>query len=147
MKPFITLALAVTGALLSGCASDGPAAPAAPKAVTLENTYWKLTRLGDTPVSVSKDPREPHLVLQSRDRRVEGADGCAKLRGNYLTEGASVSFVEIASGKAEGCVAGAADDQALQRALAGVARWRIVGRELELMNERNATLARFEAGE
>lgn len=147
MKPFIAIALAVTCAQLAGCASEGPAAPPPPKAITLENTYWKLTQLGDTPVAVAKDPREPHLMLQSRAKRVEGADGCAKLSGNYLTEGGSVSFVQISSGKAEGCVAGVADGQPLQRALAGVSRWRIVGRELELMNERNSTLARFEAGQ
>jgi heat shock protein HslJ len=147
MKPFITLALTVTCAQLTGCASEGPPAPAAPKAITLENTYWKLTQLGDTPVAVAKDPREPHLVLQSRVRRVEGADGCAKLSGSYLTEGGSVSFVQISSARAEGCVAGVSDGQPLQRALSGVSRWRIVGRELELMNERDATLARFEAGQ
>jgi heat shock protein HslJ len=147
MKPFLKLALAVTCAQIAGCASDGPAAPPAPKAITLENTYWKLTQLGDTPVAVAKDPREPHLVLQARAKRVEGADGCAKLSGSYLTAGGSVSFVQISSGKAEGCVAGVSDGQALPRALAGVSRWRIVGRELELMNERDATLARFEAGQ
>jgi len=147
MKPFITVALAVGCAQLGACAAEGPPAPAAPKTITLENTYWKLTRLGETPVSVAKDPREPHLVLQARDRRVVGADGCGVLRGNYLTEGPSVSFVQIASGKANDCVAGVADGQAMQRVLTGVSRWRIVGRELELMNERNATLARFEAGE
>jgi hypothetical protein len=58
-----------------------------------------------------------------------------------------VSFVQIASGKAGDCLAGVRDGQAMQRALAGVSRWRIVGRELELMNERDATLARFQAGE
>jgi heat shock protein HslJ len=147
MKPFIALALGVTCLQLAGCASEGPPTPPAPKAVTLENTYWKLTGLGSAPVSVAKDPREPHLVLQSRDRRVDGADGCAKLRGNYLTEGSSVSFVEIASSKADSCVAGVSDGQALQRALAGVSRWRIVDRELQLMNERNDTLARFEASQ
>jgi heat shock protein HslJ len=150
MKSLMLAALAATCLQLAGCAAEGPAAPPPPpkaKAVTLENTYWKLTRIGETPVEVAKDPREPHLVLQSRDRRVDGADGCSKLRGSYLTEGSSVSFVQIASSKANECLAGVGDSQAMQRALAGVSRWRIVGRELELMNERDATLARFQAGE
>jgi heat shock protein HslJ len=146
MKSFIRIAPILVCIQLAGCASEGASTPAA-KPVTLENTYWKLTGLGGAPVSVAKDPREPHLVLQSRDRRVDGADGCAKLRGNYLTEGSSVSFVEIASSKSDSCVAGVDNGQALQRALSGVARWRIVGRELELMNERNDTLARFEASQ
>jgi heat shock protein HslJ len=147
MKPLLLIALAAGCLQLAGCAAEGPAAPPAAKTPTLENTYWKLKSIGEMPVEVAKDPREPHLVLQSRDRRVDGADGCGKLRGSYLTEGGSVSFVQIASGKTNDCVSGARDDQAMQRALAGVSRWRIVGRELELMNERNATLARFEASE
>jgi heat shock protein HslJ len=147
MKPLMLTALAAGCLQLAGCAAEGPATPPAPKALTLENTYWKLTGIGEKPVEVAKDPREPHLVLQSRDRRVDGADGCGRLRGSYLTEGSSVSFVQIASGKASDCLAGVPEGQALQRALAGVSRWRIVGRQLELMNERDATLARFEAGE
>jgi heat shock protein HslJ len=150
MKPLMLATLGTAGLLVAGCAAEGPAVPPPEpkaKAVTLENTYWKLTRIGETPVEVTKDPREPHLVLQSRDRRVDGADGCSRLRGSYLTEGSSVSFVQIASGKADGCLAGVRDGQAMQRALAGVSRWRIVGRELELMNERDTTLARFQAAE
>ena len=147
MKSLMLTALAAGCLQLAGCAAEGPAAPPAPKALTLENTYWKLTSIGETPVEVAKDPRDPHLVLQSRDHRVDGADGCGRLRGSYLTEGSSVSFVQIASGKAGDCLAGVRDGQAMQRALAGVSRWRIVGRELELMNERDATLARFQAGE
>ena len=147
MKAVMLAALAALGLQLAGCAAEGPAAPPAPKAPTLENTYWKLTRIGDSPIEVAKDPREPHLVLQSRDKRVDGADGCARLRGSYLTEGSSVSFVQIASGKAGDCLSGVGDGQAMQRALAGVSKWRIVGRELELMNEREATLARFQASE
>jgi heat shock protein HslJ len=147
MKAVMLTALAAACVQLAGCAAEGPAAPPAPKALTLENTYWKLTSIGETPVAVSKDPREPHLVLQSRDRRVDGADGCSRLRGSYLTEGSSVSFVQIASGKSGECLAGVNDGQAMQRALASVSRWRIVGRELELMNERDTTIARFQASE
>jgi heat shock protein HslJ len=147
MKPLMLTALVATCLQLAGCAAEGPATPPAPKALTLENTYWKLTRIGETPVEVAKDPREPHLVLQARDKRVDGANGCGRLRGSYLTQGSSVSFVQIASGKTGECLSGVSDGQAMQRALASVSRWRIVGRELELMNEREATLARFSASE
>ena len=29
----------------------------------LENTYWKLTRLGDAPITVASQQREPHVIL------------------------------------------------------------------------------------
>ena len=34
----------------------------------LENTYWKLTRLGDTAVTVASQQREPHFILNPTSR-------------------------------------------------------------------------------
>ncbi len=52
MKSLMLTALAAGCLYLAGCAAEGPAAPPAPKALTLENTYWKLTSIGETPVEV-----------------------------------------------------------------------------------------------
>lgn len=38
--------------------------------VTLENTYWKLTQLGDVPVRAAPQQREAHFILHPADRRV-----------------------------------------------------------------------------
>lgn len=47
----------------------------------LENTHWKLTHLGEAPVSQSQ--REPNLVLNPDTHRVTGSGGCNSLSGSY----------------------------------------------------------------
>ena len=39
----------------------------------LENTYWKLNNLGNTPVPAPSEQKEPHFVLDSETRRVSGS--------------------------------------------------------------------------
>jgi copper homeostasis protein (lipoprotein) len=41
----------------------------------LQDTYWKLTRLHGTPVTVAVKQREPHLVLHSEKQRFAGSGG------------------------------------------------------------------------
>ena len=53
----------------------------------LENTYWKLTRLGDAPVTVASQQREPHFILNPESRRVGGSGGCNRLTGSYELHG------------------------------------------------------------
>ena len=53
----------------------------------LENTYWKLTRLGDTPVTGGQKQREPHVILNSETRRVGRSGGCNRLVGSYELNG------------------------------------------------------------
>ena len=45
-------------------------------AANLEDTYWKLTHLGNAAVIVDDKQREPHVVLQSQDRQLGGSGGC-----------------------------------------------------------------------
>jgi hypothetical protein len=42
----------------------------------LENTYWKLTRLGDKPVFVQERQHEPSLTFHPENHRVSGSGGC-----------------------------------------------------------------------
>ena len=53
----------------------------------LENTYCKLMRLGDAPVTVPPRQREPHLILNSMAREMGGSGGCNQLSGSYEVKG------------------------------------------------------------
>ncbi len=56
-------------------------------AATLQNTYWKLMRLGTTSVVVAENQREPHFILHPDDKRVSGSGGCNRLAGTYTVHG------------------------------------------------------------
>ena len=62
----------------------------------LENTYWKLTRLGDAPVTVASQQREPHVILNPESRRV-GDRGCNQPVGSYELHGDQLAFGQMAS--------------------------------------------------
>jgi len=56
-------------------------------AAPLENTYWKLTRLHGTPVSVAAKQRESHFVLDSKTKRIADSGGCNRFTGTYERSG------------------------------------------------------------
>ena len=110
----------------------------------LENTYWKLTRLGDEPVLLVEQQREPHLVLHSGDNRVDGFGGCNRLTGGYTLEGSSIGFSQMASTQMA-CAEGAEIERAFTAALERVRSWRLIGQHLDLFDEAGELVARFEA--
>ena len=50
---------------------------------SLENTYWKATRLGEARMHIASQRQEPYFVLNSESRRVNASGGCNRLMGNY----------------------------------------------------------------
>ena len=65
-----------------------PAADAAPgtsmrPSAALENTFWKLVSLGNTPAIALPAGREASFRLHPEDRRLSGSGGCNRLVGNY----------------------------------------------------------------
>jgi len=112
--------------------------------VSLENTYWKLITLRGQPVAVSERGREPHLVLQAAQHRVAGSGGCNRLAGGYTLAGDRITFGRLA-GTMMACADGMTQERDFLDALAAVARWRIDGQRLELVDERGDVLVRFEA--
>ncbi len=112
--------------------------------VELENTYWKLTRLGEEPVYLGDQQREPYLVLQSGDGRVTGFGGCNQLTGSYSVDGSSIGFSEIAS-TMMACADGADTERTFSEALANARSWRMIGEHLDLFDGAGDLVARFEA--
>ncbi|MDX2438275.1 MAG: META domain-containing protein [Acidobacteriota bacterium] len=110
----------------------------------LENTYWKLTRLGDEPVYLGEQQREPNLVLRSTDNRVAGFGGCNRLTGAYTTNGSSIEFTEMAS-TMMACIEGADTERAFIGALGSAQSYRLIGEHLDLYDGAGVLVARFEA--
>lgn len=135
-------ALQVERVIALSAQSQCTAANAAP---TLESSYWKLASLRGQPAVASADrQREAHLILQPAQRRVVGSSGCNRLSGNYTLDGDRLTFARSV-GTMVACREGMQQERSFLDALALVARWRIEGRRLTLLDERGAALLQFEA--
>ncbi len=111
---------------------------------TLENTYWKLITLRGQPVEVAPRQREPHLVLHQADRRVAGSGGCNSLAAGYTLDGDRLVFSR-GIGTLMACAAGMEQERAFLDTLPAVARWRIEGQRLELLDAGGSVVAQFES--
>lgn len=110
----------------------------------LENTYWRLIRLGTAPVIVAERQREPSIVLHGENHRVAGSGGCNRFMGSYVVEGRTLRFTHMASTKMA-CTEGMQQEQAFLDALGNTAAWKVTGEHLELYDSHGTALARFEA--
>lgn len=110
----------------------------------LENTYWKLIRLGDTAVTVAPQQKEPHFVLNSQTRRVGGSGGCNQLTGSYQLNADHLTFSQMA-GTMMACLEGMDTEKAFLQALPQVSTWKITGQHLELFDASGKVIASFEA--
>jgi copper homeostasis protein (lipoprotein) len=111
----------------------------------LQDTYWKLTRLGDEPVIIEPQQREPHLVLRS-DGQVTGFAGCNQLTGPYTVDGSMISFGALAMTQ-RACLQGMETEAAFAKALHATVGFRLLAHHLELLDEAGDVVARLEARE
>jgi copper homeostasis protein (lipoprotein) len=113
-------------------------------AVPLEKTYWKLVRLGNQPVMVRPNRREPHVQLSPEGMRVQGFGGCNRFFGSYALEGQALRFDKMGMTRMA-CADGMEQEQAFMKALESTVRWNILGEHLELYDVQGKLLARFES--
>jgi copper homeostasis protein (lipoprotein) len=111
---------------------------------SLGNTYWKLTRLGDTPVAAVPQQREPHFILHSESRRVSGSSGCNRLMGRYELKSDTLAFDQMAATKMA-CPQGMDLEKTFLEALGQVKTWKITGQHLDLFDAAGKPVARLEA--
>jgi heat shock protein HslJ len=139
------------GAWCALCACSHEVPPASPAAAAptrstaqLLNTYWKLTELGGQVLATPPGAREIHFVLQSENQRVAGFSGCNRMMGSYALEGDAIRFDQM-GGTMMACV----PDMELERKFLAlfpqIARWRINGETLRLLDADGKTLATFES--
>jgi copper homeostasis protein (lipoprotein) len=110
----------------------------------LETTDWKLTRLGDKPVTVAAKQREPHFVLDNKTKRITGSAGCNRFTGSYQRNGDRLIFGKMAM-TFMACPEGMEIEREFMAALEEVKSWKIFGEHLELFDGNGGFLARFEA--
>jgi copper homeostasis protein (lipoprotein) len=111
---------------------------------TLENTYWKLTRLGDKPAEIGAGGREVSMTLAGEGRRVHGYSGCNRFTGGYELDGKRLAFRQMA-GTRMACMEGMELEAAFLKAIGSTASWEIRGEHLELYDAGGAMLLRFES--
>jgi copper homeostasis protein (lipoprotein) len=110
----------------------------------LETTPWKLTRLGDKPVTVAAKQGEPHFVLDNKTKRIAGSGGCNRFTGSYQRNGDRLAFGKMAM-TFMACPEGMEIEREFMAALEEVKSWKIFGEHLELFDGNGGFLARFEA--
>ena len=111
--------------------------------VSLENTDWKLTRLGNTTAALQ---HQPYFLLDPKIHRVSGSSGCNRLMGDYETNNDQLRFSHMA-GTRMACVQGMDSEKAFLDALGQVQRWKITGRNLDLLDAAGDPVARFTASD
>jgi copper homeostasis protein (lipoprotein) len=113
---------------------------------TLENTVWKLTRLGDQAVAQAGNPRqEPSLTFEADTGHFSGSGGCNRFIGTYHVSGTGMALTSAGTMKA--CPGAMTEEAAFSAAVRNTRSYRILGRQLDLYGEQGRLLARFEAKE
>ncbi|HKU70624.1 MAG TPA: META domain-containing protein, partial [Burkholderiales bacterium] len=110
----------------------------------LENTYWKLIRVGDAPAVAAPQRREPHFILHRDGKRVSGSGGCNQFIGGYEVKGDQLSFTRLAK-TAMACVETMDSEREFLAALQRVRVARIRQMQLELLDASGTVVARFDA--
>jgi copper homeostasis protein (lipoprotein) len=123
-----------------------PGKTCAPRFATqpLENTPWKLTRLGDRAVFFQKNRPAPNLFFDPDTHRVSGSSDCNRLLGRYELDENRIRFDRLA-GTRMACPEGMDTEKAFLEMLTRTRTWNVIGRHLEFYDAESNFLARFEA--
>jgi heat shock protein HslJ len=136
--------LPVDGFAQSGTAGDkGAERSVAGASVPLEKTEWRLIRLGRAAVKGDDLHRQPQIALDPVSHRASGSGGCNRIVGGYELKGDKLTFARMASTMMD-CADGMGTEQNFLKALGQVKRWKIAGRQLELMDGSGKVVAVFE---
>ena len=107
----------------------------------LENTYWKATIVGDTPVPRTKR-REAYIIFSQGI--VKGNSGCNGLGGKYILNGNKLSFSDKGFMSTRMFCKGSIEPQFL-KALKKIDNYKIDSEYLELFDKDGNRLIRFES--
>ncbi len=115
----------------------------------LEDTFWKLVALDGKPVTPKSGQREPSLILRSSSdqfgpHRAEVFGGCNTMNGSYTLKSHSLTFGPLA-GTLTACADGFDTEKDFAAALASTSTWKIHANHLELYDEKEKLVARFES--
>lgn len=112
---------------------------------SLVGTYWRIVRLGDETVATGEGKREPHIVLQSEDKRFNATVGCNQMVGGYELNDSTLRFGATASTMMACPPPLDQLERRLGKVLADTASWRIYGQFLEVFAADGRPLALLQA--
>jgi heat shock protein HslJ len=147
LQALLPCAMALAVLTSSGCASTPRSERVATaSAVPLVNTNWRLTNLGDRVIESPAGGNAVALQLQPTNMRLTGFAGCNRMFGGYLLNADQLKFDQVGATKMA-CVDEARMklEQEFFDMLSAVARWKITGSSLELIDASGGTLATFAA--
>ncbi|HWP11745.1 MAG TPA: META domain-containing protein, partial [Ramlibacter sp.] len=110
----------------------------------LRGTYWKLVRLGETPVQAAEKQREPHLIFANHEPRVSGSGGCNRVSGSFELDADKLRLGHMAGTKMA-CLDSMEQEHRFLQSIEKVERYRISGSHLEMLDAAGTVIARFEA--
>lgn len=130
---FFCLALSLVGCSTATTVADEP----------LQGRYWRAVEIEGKPVSVTRDPAEPHVVL-AKDLRAYGSDGCNRFTGSYkLSSG--LHFSQLASTMMACLPSVNVMASEFSGALAATANYQINGKQMLLLDAAGRIHLRLEA--
>jgi copper homeostasis protein (lipoprotein) len=103
---------------------------------------WVPVRIDGKAVAVSPQEREPWIHLDGREKQVTGSGGCNRFTGTYESGDASLRFGPLASTRM--ACASMETETTFFRALDRTRRYRVRGRTLELLDDRDQVLVQLE---
>jgi heat shock protein HslJ len=127
--------------LLSACSSRSPEPPEQP--TTIANAEWTLVELNGQPATLGAGGKPATLTLTDTDKRASGFAGCNRFSSTYSLDGSALTFSPIITTKMA-CQAGMELEQSLVNSLTATRTFRQTANNLELQDEHNAVIARFE---
>lgn len=110
----------------------------------LENTYWKLVELNGKAVAAAARRREPHLLLNSEGKSLQGSGGCNTMRGGYQLDGDRLKFTQIATTRMACPDSYMTQESEFLKVLEAANSFKLSAGKLELYGD-GKLLARFEA--
>lgn len=115
--------------LAAACAHTGDA----PGGAALDNTTWRLVEVAGQPVAApAAGERAAQLRLSAEGKRMQGYTGCNSMTSGYTLEGDALRFIPIAATRRY-CADTADLETAFLQALGKATRYRIAGKQLELL--------------
>jgi heat shock protein HslJ len=145
----LVMSAALVPARLHGQTPQAPPKSAEPArkpgtAMALDGTNWRLTHLGKEAITTPASTRAASLQFHATERRVSGSTGCNRLSGRYKHDGQRLSLPPLETTRMI-CPDAIDIESRFLAALQKVARYRIVGSQLNLYDAKGVLLARFAA--
>lgn len=144
MKTWLSLIAATL--TITACSTSTNERVATAAAAPLVDTQWRLTQLGEQVVPAPAGANAVGLQLQAQNLRVTGFGGCNRMFGGYSLNGDQLKFDQVGATKMA-CVDESRMrlEQGYFEMLSRVARWKITGSSLTLLDGEGGVLSTFAA--